>query len=139
MAEILRTAGKFKESFEYLDSVLKSRPDYDFALFNRTLLYYAIGDYTGMQKDFHKINTNLIDSILAMMRIRKLEKNNPNQIYKILAQGLKMAKGNRRKEEYFLQIQFPQYVNIGSTRKISNVRAGSGASSNIVSFFCNQV
>ncbi|MCG2725809.1 MAG: hypothetical protein L6420_06065, partial [Elusimicrobia bacterium] len=118
MAEILRTVGKVNESFEHLNFILKSRPDYDFALVNRALLYYAIGDYASMRKDFSRINIKLKSVILDRLKIKPITNFSHGQIYKILKGGLEMAKGNRRQEKYFLRIQFPEYTNIDSTIKI---------------------
>ncbi|MCG2711205.1 MAG: tetratricopeptide repeat protein [Candidatus Omnitrophica bacterium] len=113
MAEILRTLGKFNESFEHLNFILKSSPDYDFAFFNRALLYYETGDYTSMLEDFSRIDIKLKSVILDRLKIKPITKFSHGQIYKILKGGLEMAKGNRRHEKYFLRIQFPVYTNIG--------------------------
>ena len=108
-AEILRTLGRFNESLEDLNFIIKNRSDYNFALFNRALVYYELGDYRNMRKDFVKIDSKLIGIISIRLRIKKTKKINSSQIYKILRMGLKMAKGNRRAEKYLLQIQFPEY------------------------------
>lgn len=109
MAEILRTLGKFNESLEALNFILKKYPGYDFALFNRALVYYAIGDYASMRKDFSIIDNKLKNVILDKLEIKRITNFNSADIYEILTSGLEMTKGNRRQNEYLLQIQFPEY------------------------------